>query len=132
MLGVKSDLYSFGVVLLLLITSMPLVGLTVHVQEAIKKGTFAKMLDPTVPDWHVEEALSLVKLALQCCKLRKRDRRDLDSIVLPELNCLRDLALEHEANNTEKVAYEPRLYNSVPEIGSQENQITYIELIIKE
>ncbi|GMI73024.1 hypothetical protein like AT5G12000 [Hibiscus trionum] len=101
MLGVKSDLYSFGVVLLQLITSKPPVGLAFHVQEAIEKGTFTEMLDPAVPDWPVEEALSLAKLALQCCELRKRDRPDLDSVVLPELNRLRNLGLEYEANNSE-------------------------------
>ena len=94
-------------------------------RRQLRKEPFAEMFDPTVLDWPVEEALSLAKLALQSCELRKRDRPDLDSVVLPELNRLGDLALEHKANNTEKVAYEPRLYNSVPQIGSQENQVSY-------
>ncbi|GMI86055.1 hypothetical protein like AT5G12000 [Hibiscus trionum] len=141
-LGVKSDLYSFGVVLLQLITAKPPVGLCAHVQEAVEKGTLAEILDPAVPDWPVEEALSLAKLALQCCELRKRDRPDLNSVVLPELNRLRDLELEHESNNSEiqhqgnngeiqpevnnskKVASEALLHNSVPENRSLEIQIT--------
>lgn len=124
MLGVKSDLYSFGVVLLQLLTSSPPMGLAVHVQDAIEKGNFAEILDPTVPDWPVEEALSLAKLAVQCCELRKRERPELDSVVFPELNRLRALALENE-DNSENVAYKPRLHNSVPDIGSQENQVSY-------
>ncbi|KAK9014150.1 hypothetical protein V6N11_005319 [Hibiscus sabdariffa] len=131
MLGVKSDLFSFGVVLLQLITSRPPVGLAMHVQEAIDKGCFAEILDPAVPDWPVEEALSLAKLALHCCELRKRDRPDLDSVVLPELNRLRNLGLEHEADNSEiprevndgeKVASQSPIHSSVPENKSLETE----------
>ncbi|CAN0839069.1 U-box domain-containing protein 52 [Linum grandiflorum] len=92
MLGVKSDIYSLGIMLLQIITAKPPMGLTHHVQKAIDKGTFADMLDPCVPDWPVEEALIFANLALQCAELRKKDRPDLGKVVLPELNRLRGLA----------------------------------------
>ncbi|OMO66170.1 hypothetical protein COLO4_30717 [Corchorus olitorius] len=124
MLGVKSDVYSLGVVLLQLITSKAPVGLAVHVQEAIENGTFADMLDPTVPDWPVEEALLLAKLALKCCELSKKDRPDLASVVLPELNRLRNLGMQNEANISEKVVHETLHCHSEPQIELQGNQIT--------
>ncbi|KAK2978775.1 hypothetical protein RJ640_008738 [Escallonia rubra] len=39
----------------------PRMGLTHHVEKAIERGSFAEMLDQTVPDWPVEEALSFAK-----------------------------------------------------------------------
>uniref|UniRef100_F6HXZ9 Protein kinase domain-containing protein n=1 Tax=Vitis vinifera TaxID=29760 RepID=F6HXZ9_VITVI len=98
MLGVKSDVYSLGVLLLQIITAKPPMGLTHQVARSIERGTFAEMLDPTVEDWPVEEALSFAKMALNCCELRKKDRPDLGSVVLPELNRLRDLGLDHEGS----------------------------------
>ncbi|KAK4427363.1 U-box domain-containing protein 52 [Sesamum alatum] len=91
MLGTKSDIYSLGVMLLQIITAKPAMGLTHHVETAIENGRFAEILDQTVKDWPVEEALSFAKLALQCCELRRRDRPDLDTVILPELERLRDL-----------------------------------------
>ncbi|GFY97303.1 kinase with adenine nucleotide alpha hydrolases-like domain-containing protein [Actinidia rufa] len=55
-------------------------------------GTFAEMLDPTVPDWPVEEALCLANEAVQCAELSRKDRPDLGKAVLTELNRLRELA----------------------------------------
>ncbi|KAK9923683.1 hypothetical protein M0R45_032089 [Rubus argutus] len=78
MLGVKSDIYSLGVMLLQIITSKPAMGLSHQVEDSIEKGTFAQMLDPAVTDWPVQEALSFAKLALKCCELRRRDRPDLN------------------------------------------------------
>lgn len=95
MLGVKSDVYSFGVVLLQMLTGKPPVGLTHLVGQAIEKGTLAEMLDPAVPDWPVEEAMTLAKLALQCTELRRKDRPDLGKVVLPELNKLREFSEEN-------------------------------------
>ncbi|KAA8541668.1 hypothetical protein F0562_022820 [Nyssa sinensis] len=71
--------------------SKPPIGLAHHVTRAIEKGTFSEILDPAVTDWPVEEALSFAKLAMQCCELRKRDRPDLGSVIVPELKRLRDL-----------------------------------------
>ncbi|CAI9755727.1 unnamed protein product [Fraxinus pennsylvanica] len=94
-LGTKSDVYSFGVMLLQIITARPPMGLTHHVERAIKKGTLNELLDPTVQDWPIEEALSFAKLALKCAELRKRDRPDLGSDVLPELNRLKELGMNN-------------------------------------
>ncbi|GER53543.1 protein kinase family protein [Striga asiatica] len=94
MLGTKSDVYSFGVMLLQILTARPAMGLSHHVETAIESGQFADVLDRTVGDWPVEEALSLAKLALKCCELRRRDRPDLDSVILTELERLRDVGLE--------------------------------------
>ena len=95
MLGVKSDVYSLGIMLLQLITAKSPMGLTHLVERAIKKGTIREILDPAVPDWPVEEVLSFAKMALQCAELRRKDRPDLGKVVLPELNRLRELAEEN-------------------------------------
>ncbi|KAG6767750.1 hypothetical protein POTOM_026635 [Populus tomentosa] len=94
MLGVKSDVYSLGIMLLQIITARPPMGLTHVVEQAIENGAFKEVLDPDVPDWPVEEALSYAKLALQCAELRRKDRPDLGTEVLSKLNELRDFAEE--------------------------------------
>ncbi|KAL0297201.1 UNVERIFIED_CONTAM: U-box domain-containing protein 34 [Sesamum radiatum] len=94
-LGTKSDIYSLGVMLLQIITARPPMGLTHQVEKAIEKGTFADFLDPSVPDWPIEETLDYAKMALKCAELRKKDRPDLAKDILPQLNRLKKLGTEH-------------------------------------
>ncbi|XP_042466190.1 U-box domain-containing protein 52-like [Zingiber officinale] len=91
MLGVKSDIYSLGVMLLQIITAKPPMGLTHHVSRAIERGELESMLDPEVADWPVHEAQRYAEIALKCTELRRKDRPDLEKVVLPELNRLRAL-----------------------------------------
>jgi serine/threonine protein kinase len=91
MLGVKSDVYSLGVMLLQIVTARPPMGLTHHVGRALERGTFADLLDPAVHDWPMEEAHRFAEVSLRCCELRRKDRPDLATVVLPELNRLRAL-----------------------------------------
>ncbi|KAF8053132.1 hypothetical protein N665_1462s0016 [Sinapis alba] len=94
MLGVKSDVYSLGIMLLQLLTAKQPMGLAYYVEQAIEEGKLKEMLDPAVPDWPLEEALCLAKLSLQCAELRRKDRPDLGKEVMPELNRLRELGAE--------------------------------------
>ncbi|KAJ4954175.1 hypothetical protein NE237_031007 [Protea cynaroides] len=98
MLCIQSDIYSLGILLLQIITAKPPMGLTHQVDKAIENGTFKEVLDPTVPDWPVEETLEFAKVALKCAELRRKDRRDLASVVLPIMNRLRNLGCEDKTD----------------------------------
>ncbi|THU61075.1 hypothetical protein C4D60_Mb07t19460 [Musa balbisiana] len=81
----KSDLYAWGVIALQLLTGKNPNGLIVSMENAIRGGTFSAVLDQSVKDWPLAEAERLAKLALRCSRLTCRERPDLDSEVLPEL-----------------------------------------------
>ncbi|MQL94436.1 hypothetical protein Taro_027091 [Colocasia esculenta] len=88
----KSDLFAFGIVVLQLLTGRPPRGLLVTVEEAISSGTFVSILDKSISDWPIAESQKLAQMALRCTQLKCRDRPDLESEVIPELEELSKMA----------------------------------------
>lgn len=94
MLGVKSDVYSLGIVLLQLITARPPMGIAHLIADSIEKGNLAEVLDPSVLDWPVQEAMDLAMIGVLCSEMRRKDRPDLSKVVLPKLLKLKEFADE--------------------------------------
>ncbi|KAL8136515.1 hypothetical protein V2J09_002516 [Rumex salicifolius] len=88
----KSDLYSFGVILLQLLTARHPNGLLLVMENAMESNSLQYMLDTAILDWPLAEAEEMAAIALQCCKLRCRDRPDLETQILPVLKRLADVA----------------------------------------
>ncbi|KAI4355079.1 hypothetical protein L6164_003887 [Bauhinia variegata] len=77
----KSDVYSFGIILLRLLTGRPALGITKEVQYALDSGNLKSLLDPLAGDWPFVQAEQLVRLALRCSEINRKNRPDLYSEV---------------------------------------------------
>ncbi|KAL2469048.1 U-box domain-containing protein 33 [Forsythia ovata] len=75
----KSDIYSFGITLLRLLTGRPASGITKEVLCALDEGNLKDLLDPTAGDWPFVQAKQLTHLAISCCEMNSRRRPDLVS-----------------------------------------------------
>ncbi|KAM0878661.1 hypothetical protein ACQ4PT_034736 [Festuca glaucescens] len=73
----QSDVYSFGIVLLRLLTGRPGFGLLKDVQQAVEKDCLAAILDSSAGDWPAMQAEQLARVGLRCCEIRRKNRPDL-------------------------------------------------------
>lgn len=67
-------MYSLVIILVqIFITSKPAMGLEAHhVERAIEHGIFVEILDPNVPDWPVEDALTLCRIRSPMCRIETK------------------------------------------------------------
>ncbi|XP_062224055.1 U-box domain-containing protein 35-like [Phragmites australis] len=100
----KSDVYALGVIYLQMITARDAMGLAYTVSDALEEGTFAQLLDSNVTGWPVQEAREFAELALKCCEMRRRDRPDLETVVLPELIRLHALVTPSTSEDSSSTA----------------------------
>ncbi|KAJ4777780.1 U-box domain-containing protein kinase family protein [Rhynchospora pubera] len=73
----KSDIYSFGVIILRLLTGKPPLFIAKHVQDAMRSGILVSVIDGSAGSWPFEQAKELAKIALRCVELSKGQRPDL-------------------------------------------------------
>ncbi|CAI9770511.1 unnamed protein product [Fraxinus pennsylvanica] len=84
----KSDIYSFGLIILQLLTGRTTTGLVSEVRRAVSSGKVASILDLSAGEWSSYVARRLVDLGLQCCESNSRDRPELSPTLVRELERL--------------------------------------------
>ncbi|KAM3295214.1 hypothetical protein ACQJBY_037846 [Aegilops geniculata] len=76
-LTAQYDVYSYGVVLMRLLTNKSPLGLPHVVEAAIREGTLLDLIDTSAGEWPPECAEELARLALRCCRLERKKRPNL-------------------------------------------------------
>lgn len=75
-----ADVYSFGVIVLELLTGKPAGETADELEEALDEYILDSFLDPSAGEWPYVQAEQLAQLALRCCEENPTNRPDLESI----------------------------------------------------
>lgn len=87
----KSDIYSFGLIILQILTGRTPAELYNEVCRAVSCGKLESILDSSAGDWSSYVARRLADLGLNCCERKSRDRPELTPTLVRELEQLHTL-----------------------------------------
>ncbi|KAJ7969926.1 U-box domain-containing protein kinase family protein [Quillaja saponaria] len=85
----ESDVYSFGIILLRVLTGRPLFGVVRDVKCALENEKLKSVLDSSSGEWPLELAKQIAYLALRCCENTRLNRPELVSEIWSVLEPLR-------------------------------------------
>ncbi|KAI9182081.1 hypothetical protein LWI28_021851 [Acer negundo] len=80
-LSPKSDIYSFGIIILQLLTGRSRANIVERMREILDMGNLNALLDSSAGDWPFVQAQQVAHLALRCCDSDPSNRPDLVSEV---------------------------------------------------
>ncbi|XP_073064311.1 U-box domain-containing protein 32-like isoform X1 [Primulina eburnea] len=96
----EADVFSFGIILLRLLTARPASTVVQDVKCASERGNLNAVLDLSAGEWPLEQAKKLADLALRCCEANNLDRPDLSSEIWLVLEPLKDLCHQSQSMST--------------------------------